>query len=135
LAGKRKSVSNENGEKEKEKWAYLNEVEQLDHDRRYSSEETGPTRSLHNLLQPLNLQERPSLLRHLRRNARGIQRLDWRKKERRNSSGGRRGGGKGSDVGFEGAGVGREVFVRGELGGVDEDGDDGVVGFSEGRVD
>lgn len=115
----------------------LHEVEELDDDGRDPSEEARPTLALHDLLQPLHLDECPALFADVGRDSARVQRLDGREEQRRDSpvrvrrDGGR---GEGGDVGFEGARVRREVFGRSELGRVDKDRDDGLVAFGEGSV-
>lgn len=51
---------------------HLDKVEEFDHDRCDATEETWPTRSFHHFLQPLDLEKRPALLRHLGSDTRGI---------------------------------------------------------------
>lgn len=111
---------------------HLNEVEQLDDDGRDASEKPWSALSLHDFLQPFYFEERPPLLAHVGCDSARVQGLDGREEQGRHFA--RRvrwtgGGDEGGDVGFEGARVRGEVFVRCKLGRVDKDGDDRVVAF------
>jgi len=133
------------GQKENTRRLHLDDIEELCDDGSYSSEEGGAGLALHLVTVSLDFDEGALLLLHVLHDAGGIHFVHgW------NEDGGRVpglagagavDGGEGRlgfqelEVGWECTGIGCEVFVWGELGRIDEDGDDGEVVFGEGLAD